>query len=155
MITVVSCSEQETESLGAKLAAKLFPGAFLALWGDLGAGKTALCRGIGKALGVQQVMSPTFTIVQEHQCNAFTLFHFDVYRLSSGDELYDIGYEDYLARQGIIVMEWPGNVEEALPKERLDIRIQGSGEEPRSIALIAHGRAHQALLASFEETGIC
>jgi len=137
---------EETEALGRAVANLVFPGAFIALWGDLGAGKTAFCRGIGETLGIDDIMSPTFTIVQIHHGDALPLFHFDAYRLRSADELYDIGFADYAAEQGVIVMEWPSNVEDALPKERLDISLKGNGEQPREIAMTAFGEKHTALL---------
>jgi len=144
--TYYSNSVEETEALGRAIAEKLFPGAFIALFGDLGAGKTAFCRGVGEALGVHDVMSPTFTIVQVHRGEGLPLFHFDAYRLGCSDELYDIGFDDYVAEQGIIVMEWPSNVEDALPDDRLEISITGNGDQPREIVLTACGEKHAAVL---------
>lgn len=138
-------SEAGTEALGARLADSLFPGAFIALYGDLGAGKTTLARAVAKRLGIAHLTSPTFTIVREY-AGRLPLFHFDAYRLSSADELYDIGYDDYVARRGIIMMEWCENVADALPSERLEIHITGSGDVPRNIELEAHGIIYEALL---------
>ena len=146
MKTYYSNSVEETEALGREIAEKLFPGAFIALFGDLGAGKTAFCRGVGEALGVHDVMSPTFTIVQVHRGEGLPLFHFDAYRLGCSDELYDIGFDDYVAEQGIIVMEWPSNVEDALPDDRLEISITGNGDQPREIVLTACGEKYAAVL---------
>lgn len=133
-LKIISHSEEETEALGGRIAAHLFPGTFIALWGELGTGKTALSRGIGKGLGADGVMSPTFTIVQEH-AGRLPLYHFDVYRLHGGNELYDVGFSEYLDAGGVILMEWPEHVRDTLPKARLDIHIQGSGNEERKIEL--------------------
>ncbi len=146
MKTWITNTEQETESLGAALAPGLFPGAFLALYGGLGAGKTAFCRGLAQALSNEGVTSPTFTIVQEHPGKDFMLFHFDAYRLKNEEELYGIGYFDYLDRNGVILMEWPDIVPGALPSERLDVRIVGAGDASRSITMTPRGVRHQTLL---------
>ena len=141
-----SYSEEETSLLGQKLAPLLFRGAFLALYGGLGAGKTALTRSVAEGLGISDIMSPTFTIVREHKANGLKLFHFDAYRLGGEDELYCIGFEDYLRQNGVVVMEWCENVPGALPSERLEIRIIGSGQEMRELLFTAHGARYEALL---------
>ncbi len=138
-------SEKDTEALGQRLAVALFDGAFLALYGDLGAGKTTLARSIASGLGVEGIISPTFTIVREYD-GKLPLAHFDAYRLNSAQELYDIGFEDYLARGGVIIMEWCENVRDALPADRLEIRIIGAGDEPRTMEIGATGPRHAALL---------
>lgn len=156
-ISLKSGSTAQTEALGAQLAANFFPGAFVALYGELGAGKTALARGIGKGLGTTDVTSPTFTIVQEHECR-LPLFHFDAYRLKDERELLDIGFEDYLLSGGVILMEWPERVPGLLPAERLDITIAGSADELRDIQLRPYGKRYELLLQSvFRETegGTC
>ena len=97
----ISNSPAETEALGEALAARLTAGTVVAFTGDLGAGKTAFTRGLARGLGVpDRVTSPTFTIVNEYEGGRLPLFHFDMYRLGSSDELFDIGWEDYLARGG-------------------------------------------------------
>ena len=124
-----SSSEQETEQLGVRLAQKLMPGAVIAFTGDLGAGKTAFTRGLARGLGVsQRVTSPTFTIVNEYEGGRLPLFHFDMYRLGSSEELFDIGWEDYLSRNGVCAVEWSENVDDALEEGciRVDIRRGGS-----------------------------
>lgn len=109
-----NCPEQ-TEALGSRLAAVLQPGDIVAYLGDLGAGKTAFTRGLARGLGVtENVTSPTYTIVNEYLSGRMPLFHFDMYRLSSAEELFDIGWEDYLSRGGICAVEWSENVMEAL-----------------------------------------
>ena len=112
---ITTHSADETQALGKKLAESLRPGDVIAYFGDLGAGKTAFTRGIAEGLGVsEQVTSPTYTIVNEYLSGRLPLFHFDMYRLGSSDELFDIGWEDYLARGGMCAVEWSENVEDAL-----------------------------------------
>ena len=114
-MSVITKSPEQTEALGKKLAELLRPGDVIAYYGDLGAGKTAFTRGIAAGLGIQEsVTSPTYTIVNEYLSGRMPLFHFDMYRLSSSDELFDIGWEDYLARGGVCAVEWSENVEDAL-----------------------------------------
>ena len=110
----LSHSTQETEAIGEELAQKLRGGDVLAFTGSLGMGKTAFTRGLARGLGCRgRVTSPTFTIVNEYEGRT-PLFHFDMYRLGSSDELFDIGWEDYLARGGVCAVEWSENVEDAL-----------------------------------------
>ncbi len=110
-----SKSEAETEAIGAALAQTLSAGDVLAFRGDLGVGKTAFVRGLARGLGIAKaITSPTFTIVNEYEEGRLPLFHFDMYRLSSSEELFDIGWEDFLARGGICAVEWSEQVEDAL-----------------------------------------
>lgn len=114
-MTVITKSPEQTELLGKKLAELLRPGDVIAYYGDLGAGKTAFTRGLAAGLGIREaVTSPTYTIVNEYLSGRMPLFHFDMYRLSSSDELFDIGWEDYLARGGVCAVEWSENVADAL-----------------------------------------
>ncbi len=131
-----SGSEAQTEAIGARLAQGLTPGTVIAFTGDLGAGKTAFTRGLAQGLGIdQRVTSPTFTIVNEYEGGRLPLFHFDMYRLESSDELFDIGWEDYLARGGICAVEWSEKVSDALAGAlRVDIR-RGAGEQERIITI--------------------
>ena len=129
-------NEAETEALGARLAAVLSPGAVVAYRGGLGMGKTAFTRGLARGLGCRgRVTSPTFTIVNEYE-GAIPLFHFDMYRLAGSEELFDIGWEDYLARGGVCAVEWSENVSDALEPGaiRVDIR-RGAGENDRIITV--------------------
>ena len=120
----VSHSEAETEALGRRLAAVLAPGAVVAYRGDLGMGKTAFTRGLARGLGYEgRVTSPTFTIVNEYEGGRLPLFHFDMYRLGSSDELFDIGWEDYLARGGVCAVEWSENVAGALEEGAILVDI--------------------------------
>lgn len=132
-----SQSMEETEQIGADLALRLKPGTVLAFSGDLGAGKTAFVRGLARGLGItERVTSPTFTIVNEYEGGRLPLFHFDMYRLGSSDELYDIGWDDYLARNGVCAVEWSEIIASALDNDciRIDIR-RGEGENQRVITM--------------------
>ena len=132
-----SGSVEETEQLGQALAEHLGPGTVVAFTGDLGAGKTAFVRGLARGLGIpDRVTSPTFTIVNEYEGGRLPLFHFDMYRLASSEELFDIGWEDYLARGGVCAVEWSENVVEALEADclRVDIR-RGERDDQRRITI--------------------
>ena len=137
----VSNSEEETEALGRRLGEILDQSTVVAFTGDLGAGKTAFTRGLAKGLDIpDRVTSPTFTIVNEYEGGRLPLFHFDMYRLSSADELFDIGWEDYLARGGVCAVEWSENVAEALEGDcvRVDIR-RGANDGQRFITMTEGG----------------
>ena len=111
----ITRSPEETESLGQALAALLMPGDIIAYRGDLGAGKTAFTRGLARGLGCREtVTSPTYTIVNEYLSGRLPLFHFDMYRLASSDDLWSIGWEDYLDRGGVCAVEWSENVADAM-----------------------------------------
>jgi len=132
----LSHSPEETEQLGEQLGRTLRPGSVVAYRGDLGMGKTAFTRGLARGLGCTcRVTSPTFTIVNEYS-GALPLFHFDMYRLDSSDELFDIGWEDYLSRGGVCAVEWSERVEDALPDDTLWVRFaRGTGENDRIITV--------------------
>ena len=132
----LSHSPEETEQLGEQLGRTLRPGSVVAYRGDLGMGKTAFTRGLARGLGCTcRVTSPTFTIVNEYS-GALPLFHFDMYRLDSSDELFDIGWEDYLSRGGVCAVEWSERVEDALPDDTLWVSIaRGTGENDRIITV--------------------
>ena len=137
----VTHSREETEALGARLAAALTGGLVVAFTGDLGAGKTAFVSGMARALGVEErVTSPTFTIVNEYEGGRLPLFHFDMYRLGSSDELFDIGWEDYLARGGVCAVEWSEQISDALEEDalRVDIR-RGAHDSQRLISITGEG----------------
>lgn len=119
-MTYKSYSCEETEKIAYALAERLHGGEIITLDGDLGAGKTAFVRGLAAGLGISdRVVSPTFTIVNEYSGEGLPLFHFDVYRIGSPDEMYDIGWEDYLGRGGVTVIEWAVNIEEILKNEKI------------------------------------
>ena len=148
-LTLNNVNEQQLEEIAGSIAAGLFPGAFIALFGDLGAGKTAFTRYAAKALGIDDIQSPTFTIVREHD-GSIPLFHFDCYRLEDEEELYAIGFDDYLARGGAIIMEWCERVPYALPNERLELHIEGSGAMPRTLRFVPVGKKYQTLLENIK-----
>jgi tRNA threonylcarbamoyladenosine biosynthesis protein TsaE len=128
-------SPAQTEAIGAALAKILAPGTVIAYRGDLGAGKTAFTRGLARGLGFNElVTSPTYTIVNEYLGGRLPLFHFDMYRLHSADDLWDIGWEDYLERGGICAVEWSENVADAL-EDPIVITIEKLGEDTRRITL--------------------
>ena len=123
------------------MAGLLRPGDIIAFYGDLGAGKTAFTRGLARGLGIKEpVTSPTYTIVNEYLGGRLPLFHFDMYRLGSSDELFDIGWEDYLARNGVCAVEWSERVADAM-EAPLVICIEKTGETSRKIT-IEGGEAH-------------
>ena len=131
----ITNSPEETEALGAALAQKLLPGMVLAFRGDLGAGKTAFTRGLARGLGAgDRVTSPTYTIVNEYLSGRLPLFHFDMYRLESEDDLFDIGWEDYLERGGVCAVEWSENVADAM-EGAVIVSIEKLGEESRRITV--------------------
>ncbi|MEG0876377.1 MAG: tRNA (adenosine(37)-N6)-threonylcarbamoyltransferase complex ATPase subunit type 1 TsaE [Oscillospiraceae bacterium] len=128
-------SAAETENAGETLAKTLVPGSVVAMYGDLGAGKTAFVRGMARGLNSKnRVTSPTFTIVNEYEGD-MELFHFDMYRLGSSDELFDIGWEDYLARNGVCVVEWSENVGDAFDGTEISVLIEKLSENQRKITL--------------------
>ena len=131
----ITNSPQETENLGAALGKILKPGTILAYRGDLGAGKTAFTRGLARGLGYEEpVTSPTYTIVNEYLGGRLPLFHFDMYRLASSDDLWDIGWEDYLERGGVCAVEWSENVDDAM-ENAVYVTIHKTGEESRRIEI--------------------
>ena len=131
----ITNSPQETENLGAALGRSLKPGTILAYRGDLGAGKTAFTRGLARGLGYKEpVTSPTYTIVNEYLGGRLPLFHFDMYRLASSDDLWDIGWEDYLERGGVCAVEWSENVDDAM-ENAVYVTIHKTGEESRRIEI--------------------
>ena len=131
----ITSSPEETEKLGAALGRVIAPGTVIAYSGDLGAGKTAFTRGIARGLGIlEPVTSPTYTIVNEYLGGRLPLFHFDMYRLTSSEDLWDIGWEDYLERNGICAVEWSENVKDAL-ENPLFVQIEKLGDTSRRITL--------------------
>ena len=131
----ITNSPVETENIGAALACVLPAGTVIAYRGDLGAGKTAFTRGLARGLGyAEPVTSPTYTIVNEYLGGRLPLFHFDMYRLASADDLWDIGWGDYLDRNGICAVAWSENVEEAL-EGAISVTIEKTGEESRRITI--------------------
>ena len=135
MPTFLSRNEAETAELGARLARQLPDGAVVAMYGDLGAGKTAFVRGMARGMGLScRVSSPTFTIVNEY-LGERDLIHFDMYRLSGADELFDIGWEDYLRRGAVCAVEWSEKVRDAFFGDEITVTIEKLGETDRKITI--------------------
>ena len=131
----ITNSPAETEAIGAALGKIINPGTVIAYRGNLGAGKTAFTRGLAKGLGCTEIVtSPTYTIVNEYLGGRIPLFHFDMYRLRSSDDLFDIGWEDYLERGGVCAVEWSENVDDAM-EDAVYITIEKLGEESRKITV--------------------
>jgi len=131
----ITNSPAETEALGAALGRVLTPGTVIAYRGDLGAGKTAFTRGLARGLGYSDpVTSPTYTIVNEYLGGRLPLFHFDMYRLRSSEDLWDIGWEDYLDRGGVCAVEWSENVDDALT-DPIRVDISHLGGDSRKITV--------------------
>ena len=131
----ITNSPEETEAVGRALGKVLPAGTVLAFEGDLGAGKTAFTRGLARGLGAADpVTSPTYTIVNEYLSGRVPLFHFDMYRLTSADDLWDIGWEDYLDRGGVCAVDWSENVADAM-ENAIVVTIEKLGEESRRITV--------------------
>lgn len=142
---LISASAEATRALGAVLAKAAAPGDLVCLWGELGAGKTELAKGFGAGLGIEATInSPTFVLMTEY-AGRLPLFHVDLYRLAGPEEAIQGGLLDDRQSAGVTVVEWPDRLGRALPEARLDVRIDGSGDEPRTISL----RAGSAALARY------
>lgn len=141
----ITKSPEETERLGERLGRTLHGGEVIAYLGDLGAGKTAFTRGLARGLDIpMRVTSPTYTIVNEYTGGRLPLFHFDMYRLGSSDELFDIGWEDYLLRGGVCAVEWSENVRDAM-ENAITVAIEKTDDETRRIMI--EGRTDDADLS--------
>jgi len=138
-MTIITNDENGTIREGEKLGRTLKPGAVVALYGELGAGKTVFTRGLASGLGIStNVSSPTFTIVNEYPGD-IPLFHFDLYRLESENELFDIGWDDYNDRGGVCAVEWSEKVSDAFPPDTIVVRIENLGGDSRRIRFIVGG----------------
>jgi len=139
LMNVITNNESETIHEGEKLGSTLRGGAVIALYGELGAGKTAFTKGIAQGLGIKMsVSSPTFTIVNEYP-GEIPLFHFDMYRLEKEDELFDIGWDDYHDRGGVCVVEWSEKVPSAFLPETIVVKFEIKNDDTRYIEIIAPG----------------
>ena len=136
MKNYISNSAADTKKIAAELVNTLNPGSVICMYGDLGAGKTAFVQGMAAALGIDEpVTSPTFTIVNEYY-GKMPLYHFDVYRIGSSDEMFEIGFDEYIDGDGISVIEWAELIEDILPEDRINITIlinMEKGEDYREI----------------------
>ncbi len=139
-----------TEALGRRLGALLFRGAVVALTGPLGAGKTQLVRAVAEGLGVPDsriVSSPTFVLLQEYH-GRLPIYHFDAYRLASEAEFLDLGGHEFLAADGVCLIEWADRVEGCLPRERLTVHLEVTGEHSRRAALEGSGSHYEEVIAA-------
>lgn len=135
IIEIKSNHERETEQIGAQVGKMMSPGDVLALYGPLGSGKTAFVRGFARGAGYAgRVTSPTYSIVHEY-AGRVPIFHFDLYRLDSPDALYEIGWEDYLERGGLCVVEWAERFPDAFPPNSYRIHLNATGESTRTIRI--------------------
>ena len=141
MQTFITNSERETEALASRLAAGLRGPVVVALFGGLGMGKTAFTRGLAKGLGIDaEVSSPTFALVHEYHGGARTLYHFDMYRVESWDDLYATGFFDFYETGGILAVEWSENIENALPEHTVRVTIaRGENDTQRIITMEGTG----------------
>ena len=132
MQDIITSSSAETEALGEKIASGLSGGEVIALFGGMGMGKTAFTRGLARGLGIQDgVSSPTFALIHEYH-GRLDVYHFDMFRVTSWDDLYSTGFFDYLENGGVLVIEWSENIEAALPEDSKRIEIElGSNENER------------------------
>lgn len=135
-ICIETHSSDQTELVGEKLAAQLLGNEVIALYGGLGMGKTNFVRGLARGLGVTEgVSSPTFALVNEYQ-GRLTLYHFDMYRVATWDDLYSTGFFDYLDTGAVLAIEWSENIQEALPQEAVRVEIQrGETDTDRTITI--------------------
>lgn len=134
-LTIRTTSADETTALGEKLGKHLKPGDVVALYGDLGAGKTTLTRGIAAGLGLDaDIHSPTFTLIHEHP-GKIPLYHVDLYRLADVQEVETLGLEEYIYSDGVTVIEWSEKIQSLLPSERLDITLRMAGNTDRELTL--------------------
>ena len=142
-LELTSASPDATRALAARLAEVALPGDVLCLWGELGAGKTVFAKGFGAGLGVDAtISSPSFVLMGEY-AGRLPLFHIDLYRLASAADALDGGLLDDRQAAGVVLIEWPDRLGDAVPGDRLDVRIDGGGDEPRRIVLEASGDAHR------------
>jgi len=137
MFTFTAHNEQDTDRLGAALAAVLPPGTVIGLIGTLGAGKTRLVQAVAAALGVPRasVTSPTFVLVNEYTSGRLPIYHFDTYRLKDDDEFLNLGPDEYFDGNGLTFVEWADRVEGLLPTERIEIAIEPTGETTRQFSV--------------------
>ena len=133
-------SPEETRAFGRRLAEQLRPGDVLLFYGNLGAGKSEMTRGIAEGLGVSgPVTSPSFTILNVYDDGRVPLYHFDWYRLEAAEELYEMGMDEYLGGDGVAVVEWPTQCPEAIPDTHLAVTLKPVGESDREITLTPMG----------------
>lgn len=150
MIKIISQSFEETQAFGRRLAKKFKAGDIVCFYGDLGTGKTTMIKGIADGLKVKSdyVHSPTFTLLNVYEHGRIPLYHFDMYRIEKPEDMFDIGYDEFLYGEGVSVIEWSEKFGKLLPKERLEIHLKHKGEESREIRLKAKGLRYEKLVSS-------
>lgn len=136
---ITTRSDRETIAVAQNIESEKFPGMVICLNGDLGSGKTVFTKGFAQALGIDEVTSPTFTIIKEYE-GELPLYHMDVYRLEDTSE--DIGIEEYFDKGGVTIIEWADMIKNILPEERLDIKFKITGENTRVLVLVPHGEKY-------------
>jgi tRNA threonylcarbamoyladenosine biosynthesis protein TsaE len=150
---LLSPSPEATRRFASRLATLAEPGDVICLWGELGAGKTVFAKGFGAGLGVEAtISSPSFVLMGEY-AGRLPMFHIDLYRLSSAGEVLDAGLLDDRQATGVVVIEWPDRLGDALPPERLDVHIDGGADEPRTLRLTAHAGLADRYLPAAEAAG--
>jgi tRNA threonylcarbamoyladenosine biosynthesis protein TsaE len=149
--SITSASNEETKKLGHKIGLLSFPGAFIALYGELGAGKTCFAGGVADGLGAAEtVSSPSFVIISEYE-GRIPLYHIDLYRLSDPAEVEALGYEEYFYGDGVVVVEWAERAADLLPEERIDVELKFSGRDERVIDFRFIGDGYREFFESFKE----
>jgi len=152
-LDIISHSVAQTQRFGARLGELARAGDVLCLQGDLGSGKTCFTQGLGRGLGITEIInSPTFILANEHRGGRLPLYHLDVYRMRGADEALGIGLDDYLFGDGVCVIEWAEKIDAALPPDRLWIAFQHIGETKRGLNLRATGERYCDLLRQFKES---
>lgn len=153
MVKMVSRSFEETRDIGRRLAAGLAPGDIVCFFGDLGAGKTTMIKGIAAGLKVKSddVHSPTFTLMNVYEHGRVPLYHFDMYRIDCPEQLFDIGYDEFLYGGGVSVVEWSEKFGRLLPSERLEIYLKHQGGDQRGIDIKAAGERYKRLVKNIEQ----
>lgn len=139
---VVTRSEAETIELAENIESEKFPNMVICLNGDLGSGKTVFTKGFAGAMGIDEITSPTFTIIKEYT-GELPLFHMDVYRTDG--KIEGLGLEEYFYKNGVTIIEWSEMIEEYLPKERLDITFKITGENSRTIVITPYGDKYRTM----------
>ncbi len=151
MLILMSHSPEETFRLGESLGKIAGPGDVFCLNGELGTGKTVFAKGVAAGLEVKgRVASPTFTLINEHR-GRIPFYHMDVYRLGSPEEMWDLGYEEYIYGRGVTLVEWAHLVDDFLPGDRLDINISQAGDQSREITIIPRGERHGLLVEEMKK----
>lgn len=145
-LTVTTDAVEKTRQVGEELGRLLGPGDLLCVYGPLGAGKTALAQGVARGLGVTEaVVSPTFILIREYR-GRVPFYHFDAYRLQGPEDLNLLGAEEYLAGDGVVLVEWADRVDPALPAERLDVALDYDNENKRRLSFRPRGDRYRALV---------